>query len=97
MCETFCLEFRRQLCGAWCSDEGPNRRPFQVMFPYPTGDRTTEEIISMAIKANYLEGDLSSSSSSYSKKIPKIGHFFRFVVSIQFMDGSILISALSAD
>ena len=44
--------------GAWLSDEGPNRRPFQVMVPYPTGDRTAEEIIGMASKANYLEGDL---------------------------------------
>jgi len=81
--------------GAWRSDEGPNRRPLQVMFLYPTGDCKAEEIVSIAIKDNCLEGDLSS--SSYSKKIPKIGHFIRFVVGIQFMDGSVSISALSAD
>jgi len=71
--------------GAWRSDEEPNRRPFQVMFPYPTGDCTAEEIVSIAIKDNNLEGDLSS--SSYSKKIPKIGHFIRFVADLQFTDG----------
>ena len=70
--------------GAWRSGEGPNRRPLQVMVPYPTGDRAADEIISMVIKANYLEGEFIV---LYSKKIPKIGHFIRFSADQQFAEG----------
>jgi len=74
--------------GAWRSGEGPNRRPFQVMVPYPTGDRTADEIIGMAVRANYLEGAFMI---LYAKKIPKIGHFIRFSADQQLAEGLELI------